>query len=343
MTIKKEVEGESNPKELWDQRLVKPVSLKQYAQEIENVEKLILFGESNTGKTRWYLSILKYLLKQNIPKEKLLMCIVFPDRPTGVTKLINLIPKEYFDNNCVQIFPVNNYEEMVSSTAEAEKMLLEHYKKTGKHGWLVCELLEESWKNSQDYYCRQAYGVGLGEYFAQKKQNIKILKDDTSAYRALEGWGDWPIIKYFHNYNWVDKIKRMPFNVVFTAEIKEEGNKDSLFYELGYRPAGEKDNLHRVDTIIYLSHKGNQFFQRCYKLTGYNRLYSNIEITDKNGYEIHKQILARFDKEGHKTSAIEEAEKEADIPVIEKKEEQPKQISKEEPKKEETTVGGYVL
>jgi len=339
MTVKKQVEGEVQPKELWEQALVQPVPMKQFAEDTEQVEKIILFGESNAGKTRWYLSVLDYLKKQGVKKEEMLMCIVYPDRPTGIVKLYNMIPKEYLDR--VIIYPINNYEEMVSSTSQAEKMLLEHHKKTGKQGWLVIELLEESWKAAQDYYCRQAYGVGLGEYFAQKRQNIKTLKEDSSAYRSLEGWGDWPIIKYFHNYNWIDKVKRFPFNVIFTSEIKEEGNKDSIFYDLGYRPAGEKDNLHRVDTILYLSHKGDKFFQRCFKLTGYNRLYTNVDITDKNGYGQHKQVLMKFEKAGYRTSAIKELEEEAGIeppktkqPEKKPKEEKPKTEKKEEPKQE---------
>jgi len=334
MAVKKETEGEASPKELWEQELVSPVSMKVFGKDTEQVEKIILFGESSAGKTRWYLNILNYLKKQGVKKEKILMCIVYPDRPTGLSKLFNLIPKEFLDQ--VIIYPVNNYEEMVSSTAQAEQKLKDHHAKTGVHGWLVCELLEEAWKNAQDYYSRQAYGVGLGEYFAQKRQTIKALKEDSSAYRSLEGWGDWPVIKYFHNYNWIDKIKRFPFNVVFTSEIKDEGNKDSIFYDLGYRPAGEKDNLHRVDTILYLSHKADKYYQRCFKLTGYNRLYSNIEITDKNGYEVHKQVLKKFEKSGYKTSAILEAEQEAGIkpPKQENKENKEKQENPAEKKEE---------
>jgi len=121
------------------------------------------------------------------------------------------------------------------------------------------------------------------------------------------------VIKFFHNFNWIDKIKRMPYNVLFTSEIKEEGNKDSIFYDIGYRPSGEKDNMHRFDTILYLSHKGNKFSQACYKLTGYSKIYSSVDITNKNGYEVHKGLLKRLEDAGLRTSKIEDVEKEAGI------------------------------
>ena len=332
MIVKKETVSQK-PKDLWKQDLVKPLTIKQYASEIADTEKMIAFGESNTGKTSFYLSILAYLKSKGIKKEELLMCIIYPDRPTGITKLMNAIPDDYKEN--ILVFPINTYEELVSSTAIAEQKLQEHRKKTGKLGWLVIELLEDSWKSVQDYYCRLAYGETLGEYFAKKRADVKAMKEDTTAYRALEGWGDWTIIKYFHNFNWIDKIKRMPFNIVFTAEIKEEGNKDSIFFDLGYRPAGEKDNMHRVDTILYLSHKGNQFFIRPYKLTGYKRLYGKTEITGKNGYAVHRKSLEELDTRGYKQTPMIELETETQITPPEKKEETAEK--KEEKPKEETS------
>ena len=310
MALKKEV-ANKEPQDLWKQELVKPVSIKKYAAEVANTEKMIIFAESNAGKTSFYIGILKYLKEQGMKKEDLLMCIIYPDRPTGITKLESNIPEEYREN--ILIFPVNTYEDIVSSTAVAAKYLAEHKKKTGKLGWLVCELLEDVWKSVQDYYCRLAYGETLGEYFAKKRADVKAIQEDTTAYKSLEGWGDWPIIKYFHNFNWIDKIKRMQYNVLFTAEIKPEGNKDSIFFDLGYRPAGEKDNMHRVDTIIYLSHKGNEFFMQPYKSTGYKRLYSKQKITGKNAYKVHKQALEELTKRGFGMSAMQELEEEAGI------------------------------
>jgi len=341
MPLKKPIEGESPATSLWEQELVVPRKFNDFYEEIAPTEKILLFGESNTGKTRWYLNILNYLKKQGLTKDQVLMCIIFPDRPTGITKLYDLVPKEFVEN--VLVFPVDTYEELVSSTSKAEKLLTEHHKKTGVHGWLVIELLEEAWRMAQDYYCRKAFGETLADLLAAKRQEIQRLmaakgkEDRDTAYQALEGWKDWPVIKFFHNFNWIDRIKKMPFNTVFTAEVKEELNPDSIFHSVGVRPAGEKDNIHRVDTIIYLTHVGGRFFQQCFKLTGYNRLYSKIDITNKNGYEVHKQILQRFEKLGYKTSIMQEIEEEAGIKVKTKSNEaaQPSK-TKEEAKKEET-------
>jgi len=338
MVMKKQVEGQPQARDLWSET-APMITIQQFTKETAETEKIEWFGESNSGKTKGYLDILGYYSALKIPKEQVMMCIVFPDRATGLTKLYNVIPKEYVER--VFPFTVNCYEDLVVATATAEKKLLEHFKQTGHHGWLIIELLEEAWRMAQDYYSRQAYGETLADFLALQRETVKEKmkklgkEDKDTAYMGLEGFKDWTVIKFFHNFNWIDRIKKMPFNVGATSEIKKETNKDSVFFPIGVAPAGEKDNVHRFDTVIYKAHRGDKFYQQCFKLTGYSRLYNEQDITDKNSYAVHKKILELFEKKGYRSSAIEELELEAGIPsppVV-------PQVSKEvktEPVKEKT-------
>ena len=353
MAIKKTVEGIPEQTDLWKVQQ-EPIRIDKFAKDTADVEKIIWFGESNTGKTRNYLDILGDYKDNNVPKEQVCMCIVFPDRATGITKLYNLIPKDYRER--VFIYPVNSYEGMVTATANCERILNEHYEKTKKHGWLIVELLEEAWRMSQDFYSRQAFGETLADLMSAKRRaigEINTIKDEKkkkSAFEALEGWRDWTVIKFYHNYNWIDRIKKMPFNVGVTAEVRPIEDEDSIFYVIKQRPAGEKDNAHRFDTILYKKHQGNKFTQRCFKLTGYNRIYSEVDVTGKNAYTVHKELIGRLAKSGYKTSAIEELEQEAGIPTPKKTEKpevkakpekpktEPKVVKKADPKVEEKKV-----
>jgi len=329
--------------DLWDQVVV-PIPIKKYVKEAADSEKMIVFSETGAGKTRFYLMLLESLLKRGISKEDLKMFIIFPDRPNGLAKLYDLIPKEYQDS--ISIFPVGNYEDTIIATASAEKALEEHYKKTGVHGWMIFELMENYWAFSMNHYCIQAYGKTMGEYFAQMQEiSDKEKAEKKTAYEAFAGpfGGPWPIIKWMHNFNWIDKLKRMPYNIIFTSELKEEQNKDGIFSSLGYRPAGEKHCQHKVDTILYLSHKANSFFMKPYKLTGYTRLYGELNVTGKNAFDVHTQALKRLKELGHHVSKMKDIENQAGITPPKKKTTQPKpqeskkptpQEPKEEPKKE---------
>jgi hypothetical protein len=334
MTVRKQIEGQPQARDLWSET-APSITMQQFSKETAETEKIEWFGESNSGKTKGYLDILGYYSAMKVPKENVMMCIVFPDRATGLTKLYNVIPKEYVDR--VYPFTVNCYEDLVVATATAEKKLLEHFKQTGHHGWMIIELMEEAWRMAQDYYSRQAYGETLADFLALQRETVKDKmkklgkEDKDTAYMGLEGFKDWTIIKFFHNFNWIDRIKKMPFNVGATSEIKKEANKDSVFFSIGVAPAGEKDNVHRFDTIIYKSHKGDKFYQQCFKLTGFSRLYSEVDITDKNSYSIHKKILKQFEDKGYRSSAIEELELEAGITPPTKP--TPKVETKKEPEK----------
>jgi|GEM_PF-2130337 len=316
MTKQKPVEGQPKARNLWKEE-APTVTIQQFAKDTADVEKILWMGESNSGKTKGYLDILGYLKAKKTPPEDVMMCIIFPDRATGLTKLYNVIPKEYVTH----VFPytVNCYEDLIVATGTAQRKLEEHYKKTGKHGWLILELLEENWRMTQDYYSRQAFGETLADYLALQREAVKEKmkklgkEEKDTAYQALGGWQDWSIIKFFHNFNWIDKIKKMPFNVGATSEVKAEKNKDSIFFSVGVCPAGEKDNVHRFDNVIYKSHKENKFYQQCFKWTGMSRLYSEIDITDKNSWAVHKKIQQQFESKGYRSSAIEELEEEAGI------------------------------
>ena len=298
---------------LWEQS-VESIPIKKYTREAGDSEKMILFSETGAGKTRFYLKLLKTLLSKGVAKKDLKMFIIYPDRPGGLAKLYGLIPKEYQD--CIDVFPVSMYEDVVRATGTAARALEKHYKDTGVYGWIIFELMENYWTFSQDYYCRMAYGETMGDYFAEMQSMMsKDKAHKKAAYEALTGpfGGPWTSIKFFHNFNWIDKIKRMPYNIIFTSELKEEDNSDSIFKVLGFRPSGEKHCQHKIDQILYLSHKGDKFFMKPFKLTGYDKLYAQVDITGKNGYEQHLKALKELEKRGFRISPMELLEKTSGI------------------------------
>lgn len=324
-------------KDLW-QELATPIPLKKYVKEAGTSEKILVFSETGAGKTSFYLGVLKYLEKNGLDKKDLKMYIVFPDRPNGLAMLYGMIPKKYID--CIHVLPVSDYEGTIRSTATAQKGLIEHYEQTGVHGWTIFELMENYWTFAQDYFCRQAYGQTITQYFTQMQSIMKKEKaDKKTAYEAFAGpfGGPWPIIKFTHNFNWIDRVKRFPFNIVFTSELKEETNEDSVFKVLGYRPAGEKHTQHKVDTILYLKHTSNNFYMKPYKLTGYRKLYGEINITGKDAYPEHKNAIKRLRDMGYAVTKIDDLEEQAGIepPKPPKK---PKQEKPDEDKPEEEIV-----
>jgi len=321
----------STTDQLWEKRM-KSINFKQFVEQTANTYKMIVYGETSVGKSTFWIKIIEALKAQGVKPEDTCFQVIYPDRATGITKLAGEIDIDYINN--IDIYPISKYEELISATATAEEKLLEHFRKTGHHGWMVHELLGQPWIFAQDYYTRKAYGKELGNFFAEMKQRSKAIREDSSAYKAMDGWKDWPVIKFFHNYQWIDKIKVMPFNVLFTAEVKTEGRADSIFKDSG-RPAGEKDDMHRVDEILKLRKEGNQYYMKPYKLTGYTKVYPEQKITNNNPFIVHQKMKKRLEKEGYCKSNIQQAEEQADIKPPKKPKAKPKESPKEEPPEED--------
>lgn len=300
-------------------------NLGEYIEQTADSYKIIAFAETNAGKTRFYLLVPEHLKKKGIPPEKFLMYVINTDRATGITKLAGLIPPEYIPR--VHILDAYSYETLIEATKVAHTALMKHIKEVGPHAYLAHELLGVPWTWSQDYYTRRSYGEGLGDFFATKKQLEKAIRDDSSAYRALDGWKDWSVIKLLHNEQWIEPLKNVPYHTIFTAEIREEGREDSIFHKTG-RPAGEKYNIHRFDHIICFRRSGNpktgeHFFMKPIKLTGFSKKYPEQDVTDKNAFTVHEQMLKALEDKGLKESKIQKQEKEAGIVPPEKPKEKP--------------------
>lgn len=153
----------------------------------------------------------------------------------------------------------------------------------GPGDWFVAEMMGSMWDFAQDEFTRMVHGETLAEYIlaaridAQKAADVaeKKGKDGSKevmkgmAYNSLSGRLDWPAIKKMHNNDFRDYlITHGRFNILFTTEAQavSQDERDSgrfkNFHQLGYRPDGEKENIFRVDTIMFLYRDKGEFYWR---------------------------------------------------------------------------------
>lgn len=318
-------------------------------------ESLLFYGSTFSGKTYGYITIPQYLREQDIPPEKFKMCIVYPDRPGGVTKLLDEVPDEYLSS--IELYPITgDFNQVIEATLKSWKQLLEFSdfpEETDKQCFLVVEMLDEMWSMAQDTAIREAYGIGIGDYMAQEFQSVlkraqaeAKSKRDLSAYQVLQGWSDWTIIKNLHNTQWVEVVKQIPFfgiNLICTAGEKPlaEGEEGGTFGKIGVKPAGEKSNRHRVDTIIYMRQKGGRFYIQPAKITELGMVYPEKNVTDERPYGVHLKMQERLKKvkqERRQKKQKEQVEEEieSETEETEEPEEATETESKEESEEEES-------
>jgi len=295
-------------------------SLKDLLTEIN--ESILVYGSTGSGKTYFYMSIPQYYKSIGLKPENFAMAVIYPDRPGGYKKVGKKhVPPEFRER--IIIRPIHgDFLEVIDETNKLMKVLTEFARRDKNNVvWLVVEMLDEMWDMAQDTAIREAYGIGLGEFMAEKRKQIVEKAQlegskEPSAYQALSGafGGEWVTIKNLHNTEWIEKLKSAPVagvNLLFTAGEKDASS--TPFTLVGKEPRGEKSNHHRVDTILYLKQSENKFTMQPVKITGFSYLYEETDVTNKIPFNEHiKQLKALEEHEKKQKSVMSQIQEKSE-------------------------------
>lgn len=123
--------------------------------------------------------------------------------------------------------------------------------------WVVIEMIGRYWEMAQSYEVGEVYGSKAGEYLLLARQ--KAIQDAKSSKPATLPSVDWQVVKKLHNDDFIDRIlSSWDCNVLITTAADElireldDPKIISLFESVGYKPDGEKRNVHRVDTVMFM-------------------------------------------------------------------------------------------
>ena len=124
--------------------------------------------------------------------------------------------------------------------------------------WVCVDMIGKFWEMAQSFEVRQVYGKDASEYMlVARAEAVAAAKMNKPA--TLPGH-DWNVIKKLHNENFIDRIvTEFPCNVYATSAadplIQEFDDQKiiTMCGTVGYKPDGEKKNIHRFDTVMFLS------------------------------------------------------------------------------------------
>ncbi len=211
-------------------------------------EKILIFGETSTGKTYTLLKI-----AERIRSSGAKMYVI--DTDDGFLKIKN---KKFKDLDNIIIYPCYSFKEITESFEEIKN-------KVKPNDWFALESLSSFWEMAQDEYVQGVYGRSMGDMLEEIKRRL-IEAGKTKQPATLDRLHDWTYIKARHNRDVLEPFtKRLKCNVIATTtpkaiiDIGKGEDKDavtreisSVFGDLGYRPGGEKHNVFRFDTTLLL-------------------------------------------------------------------------------------------
>ncbi len=201
------------------------------------------------------------------------------DRDRGVAKAVKeLIKKGEIKDvpENMDYFLVNTWDKVIEGVDHA-------FNNLGAGDWLCYDMIGGLWDLAQDEFTRIVYEEsGLDKLMALRQEAEEVIrakgisKKEQSSERAkaigfegLEGRYDWPLIKKMHNGDVRDRgILNGEFNIFSTTAMKpfQDGQQDKdkwpMFATLGRRPEGEKNNIHKHDTIVVCEKRDDGWFWR---------------------------------------------------------------------------------
>ncbi len=230
-------------------------------------EVILAPGPPGTGKSQGIVHLALEGLEQGFN-------IVVIDRDRGVAKAIKeLCGKKVPDN--LDYFLVTTWDKVIEGVDHA-------FANLGPGDWLCFDMIGGLWDLAQDEFTRLVYEEsGLDKLMALRQEAEALIRDsgiakkDMSSERAkaigfegLEGRYDWPLIKKMHNGDVRDRcMMNGEFNILATTAMtplndKTDKDKWPMFANIARRPEGEKNNVHKHDTILVLERHEDEWSWR---------------------------------------------------------------------------------
>ena len=213
-------------------------------------ERILLAGQPTSGKTYSLLALADYVSIHN-PKAKVFLL----DADRGVGR----VHKADFSHvKFAQQHLGRRWEDVVKFIADVGAVQT-------RNDWVLIDMLGRFWDMAQNLEVSAVHGVSTGQAMLEAcKKMVEASKLNAPGTLAQP---DWSIIKRFHNEEFIDEITlSWDANVVATTSLnKLDTDRDDallveVFAKYGFRPEGEKHNVHRFDTVMLIEAESDRHY-----------------------------------------------------------------------------------
>ena len=219
-----------------------------FVSPIEARERILLYGEPGTGKTKQIIEVIKFLKVTKTP---------FHAYAIDNDRSWKLMVDKHNLEDYVTVYEVYEYPEYM----EAAKKIIP---KLHPNDLYICDLASELWPTTQEYYTDQMYHDDIGKFFLDAMTSGKD--------HEFEGWTDWKVINKLYFSFMRPFVYKSPCHVFATStadpvmrpksganasKVADDKETISIFGSVGYKPEGQKRLKHQFNTTI-LMHKDSR-------------------------------------------------------------------------------------
>lgn len=217
------------------------------------VQKQLVFGDAKTGKTHYCLDVLNYLAELGYKPSDCYFAVI--DADDGILPLIHrgVIPKDW--QKAVDYYYVSSFSEVLDAT----KQILSKAKSNDERSWIVVDNMSRIWELVQRQFSIDVYGKDYIELLKQRK--IEAIMKQKKGQPTFDRIHDFAIINPMHN-DWIHSVCVSNVNFILTAPRERQYDEQGRDVTDTSQPIprGQKDNVFKVDTMVFKHRKDGGFF-----------------------------------------------------------------------------------
>lgn len=148
--------------------------------------------------------------------------------------------------------------------------------------WLVVDRADICWNQIQDWFIEKKYGEAMADHMVKKNLSMKVKE---SKYSPRMSDGEWQVINSEYDNLFNSMWYRSRVNVLMTSGIKAVSKDDNaatrdLYGNFGAMPRGQKELGHQAQTLLILSHSGENWLASTVKDLPGRDYFNKEELSD---------------------------------------------------------------
>jgi len=210
-------------------------------------ERILLCGQPTVGKTYSVYALADYVALKD-PDAKIFVLDV--DRGMGKVK------REWPNVNNIEYYLARKWDGV-------ERFMDKVGPKQKARDWVIIDMIGRCWELAQSFEVGIVHEESMGKRMLEARRQL-VAASKLQAPSSLPQ-PDWTVIKKLHNDMFIDEISiEWDAHVVATTSIdpldmeRDDGLLTSIFQSYGWKPDGEKRNVHRFDTIAFMEIVGKK-------------------------------------------------------------------------------------
>ena len=215
-------------------------------------EKILVYGSYKVGKSTLWLDIMQASYAAGL---KIHFYLIDTDR--AYSKMIEEMDVDYEAEGYLTVYLPDDFPELMEASMEIREL-------AGKGDWVVIDMLNYPWTETQDYYTEKVFGETPDNYFLAMREQVVAKKgNDARSFGGFEGT-DWNFITKTYKQWETPLTMKGDWNVFAVTEARKMDSRDDdpekakTYKEVsGHIPVGQKGIGHRFDTVFHMRQRVN--------------------------------------------------------------------------------------